>query len=157
MSRRPPQDLYDETLRLVTAIAQPDKLDEEPDEAEAAAAFLELRALFEQRESDDRPDPFLTETLADFTEDNWESIRLYRLALEQCSLAREELTYTKRLGLAQRLNAVGREAEALEQLALARQDAFKAGEKDYMAEMDELASEMRSNNSFKPTPHSGAT
>jgi hypothetical protein len=86
MTRTIPPALYDEVFALVTSIAQPDA---EPlsavDETKASDAYEKLEALFKLRESSGESDPFLTEALADFTDDAAESIRLYKLALEQCA------------------------------------------------------------------------
>ena len=70
------------------------------------------------------PDPFLTETLADFSDDLDDAIRLYRLALEQSAAFPGEPTHTKRQGLAECLLEDGSIAEAREELDKAIRDAF---------------------------------
>jgi hypothetical protein len=108
------------------------------DERVAEEALARLIALYKQRESTGEPDPFLTEALADFTDDRLEAIRLYHLALEQCELTPGEPTHTKRIGLARCLHEVGRNSEAQEQLLLARREAFAAKDSKVMSELDEL-------------------
>lgn len=126
-NRHLPQDLYDRVLELTTAIAQPDKRNEsEIDSAAAEDALRRLNLLFENRQAAGADDPFLTETLADFTADDAESVRLYRLALEQSALFPGEPTHTKRLGLIERLHELGRDIEAAEELGQARREAFAA-------------------------------
>jgi hypothetical protein len=94
-------ELREATRHLVTSIAQPDA---QPlsavDETKASDAYEKLEALFKLRESSGESDPFLTEALADFTDDAAEAIRLYELALEQCADFPGEATLPKRIGLA---------------------------------------------------------
>lgn len=142
-TRTVPTALYQEVLDLTTRIAQPFATPvENVDEPAAAAALLELEALFQRCESAGTPDPFLTESLADFTSNDTEAIRLYRLALEQSAQFSGEPTHTKHLGLAERLHSAGHTAEAREQLLLARRDAFAAGDATVMDQLDELAKQL---------------
>jgi hypothetical protein len=85
MTRTIPPALYDEVFALVTAIAQPDaKPLGAVDETKASEAYAKLHALFKRHESSGESDPFLNEALADFTDDNSESIRLcHRIALRR--------------------------------------------------------------------------
>jgi hypothetical protein len=139
MTRTIPPALYDEVFALVTSIAQPDA---EPlsavDETKASDAYAKLEALFKRRESSGESDPFLTEALADFTDDAAESIRLYKLALEQCAAFPGEATLPKRIGLARALIQVGRKMEAREQIEIARREAFLARDSASLAELSEL-------------------
>jgi len=138
--RRPPQDLYDAVLELTTAIAQPDKRsDADVDSAAAQKALAELAALFEGRQAAGKSDPFLTETMADFTTDVTEAVRLYRLAIQQCAAFPDEPLHTKRQGLVERLLDLGRNAEAEEELAQARREAFAAGDADAVKELNALS------------------
>ena len=140
MNRRVPQVLYDAVFELTTAIAQPETLvGTDVDSVAAEEARAKLATLYQSRQAAGSPDPFLTETLADFTVDDAESVRLYRLALDQCAAFPGEPTHTKRLGLVERLIALGRTAEALEELDRARRDAFAAGDTGAIRELDALA------------------
>ena len=125
MKRTIPLDLYNEVYALVTVIAQPyaEPL-ESVDEAKSAEAYGRLKALFERRKGLGESDPFLTEALADFTEDPSQAIVLYELALKQCSAFPGEPKTTKRIGLARLLIAEGRQDEAREQVVVATQEAF---------------------------------
>jgi hypothetical protein len=140
MTRTIPPALYDEVFDLVTAIAQPDaKPLSAVDETKASEAYTKLHALFKRRESSGESDPFLTEALADFTDDNPESIRLYKLALDQCAAFPGEATISKRIGLARALIQAGRTIEAREQIEVARREAFSARDAASLGELDELA------------------
>ncbi len=141
MARGIPDELYSEVFALATAIVQPlADSEEHVDDAMASDAYAKLVALYEHHERTGTPHPFLAETLADFTSDDTKAIVLYQHALDQCADFPDEPRSTKRIALAKRLHATGRTAEAREQLALARQDAFAEHDTTTMAEMDEFAS-----------------
>lgn len=141
MTRQVPQALYDEVMDLATAIAQPEA-EYDIDEEAADAALAKLVALFRSREAAGLSDPFLTETLADFTDDLGDSIDLYRLALEQCAAFPDEPTHTKRQSLAECLLEDGSIAEAREELDKAIREAFAAGDTDAISELNELLAEL---------------
>jgi hypothetical protein len=143
MARRIPQPLYDEVFELVTLIAQPyaEPL-EDDDQASAALALGKLRDLYEKQRSAGAPDPLLTEALADFTDDDAESIRLYRLALAQAADFPGEPTHTKRVGLARRLCQLGLASDAKRELEVARREAFAVHDSNALEELDELAKEL---------------
>ncbi|WP_139351857.1 hypothetical protein [Polaromonas sp. A23] len=105
----------------------------------AAEALAELRALFEAQQASDKPDPFLSETMADFTTDLNEAIRLYRLAIEQCAKFPDEPTHTKRQGLVERLFELRQNAEAEEELVRATREAFAAGDSDAIKDLNAIA------------------
>jgi hypothetical protein len=139
MVREVPGPLYQEVFALAEAITQP--LADSPaevDSAVAAQAYAALRALNERLEAAGQSDPFVTEALADFTEDSEAAIALYYRALEQCPAFPGEVAYTKRIGLARQLISVGRNAEALEQVASARREAFAAGDTDALRDLGEI-------------------
>ena len=101
------------------------------------AALESLRALYESYASAGRPDPFLTEALADRVADPHEAIRLYEAAIEQCAKFPGEPIYTKHRDMAQRLRDVGQLERARTQLRLAIVDAKRVGElgeAQYLAE-----------------------
>ncbi len=132
-----PPALYDEVFVLVAAIAQPAaKL---VDEARAADAYSKLVALFKSREQSGNSDPFLTEALADVTEDNSEAIRLYELALKQCAAFPDEGMVSKRTGLARALIEAGRAVEAGVQIEVARGEAFLERDSDALKQLKELS------------------
>jgi hypothetical protein len=140
MTREIPPALYEEVFALITDIAQPDaKPLDVVDEVKASDAYAKLLALFKRRESYGESDPFLTEALADFTDDISESIRLYELALDQCAAFPGEATVSKRIGLVRALIQAGRTIEAREQTEVARREAFSARDSAALKELNELA------------------
>jgi hypothetical protein len=142
MTRTVPPALYDEVFALATAIAQPDARPlDEVDEVSASDAYAKLLALFKNRENSGESDPFLTETLADFTDDNAESIRLYRLALDQCAAFPGEATLSKRIGLVRELIKADRKMEARGQIDIARRESFSARDTGSLEELNELAAQ----------------
>jgi hypothetical protein len=142
MTRTVPPALYDEVFALATAIAQPDARPLDViDEVSASDAYAKLLALFKDRENSGESDPFLTETLADFTDDNSESIRLYKLALDQCSDFPGEATLSKRIGLVRELIKADRKIEAREQIDVACRDSFSARDTASLEELNELAAQ----------------
>lgn len=138
-TRRPPQELYDVVLELTTAIVQPVHGTSDMDLTMASEAQTRLAALYEARLALGKPDPFLTETMADFTTDLNEAVRLYRLAIEQCSQFPDEPIHTKRHGLVERLFELGHTAEAEEELVRARREAFAAGDVDVIRDLDAIS------------------
>ena len=144
MTRTIPPALYDEVFALVTAIAQPEaKPLGSVDEDKASEAYAKLLDLFKRRESSGDSDPFLTEALADFTDDNSESIRLYELALGQCAAFPGEATISKRIGLARALIEFGRIVDARAQIEIARREAFAERDSESLDELEELANSCR--------------
>jgi hypothetical protein len=69
------------------------------------------------------PEPFLTETLADYTEDAAEAVAQYRRALAQSVGCCDEPTHTKRICMASRLIELGDLDEARLELMLGRVEA----------------------------------
>lgn len=137
MKRTIPPALYDEVFVLVADIAQSDAT--LVDEIKAADAYAKLLALFRYRDQSGDSDPFLTEALADVTDDNSESIRLYELALKQCAAFPGEGTLSKRTGLARALIEAGRAAEARVQIEVARGEAFAERDSGALKQLEELA------------------
>jgi hypothetical protein len=144
MKRTIPSALYDQVGALVTEIAQPDaKPLENVDEIRASNAFAKLLALFNRCELSGDSDPFLTETLADFTDDKAEAIRLYSLALRQCAAFPGEATISKRIGLARALIESGRIVDARAQIEIARREAFAERDSEALEELEKLADSYR--------------
>lgn len=122
-----PPDLYDRVSDLAVAITNASEFS---DDAAYETGVGELRALFQEHARQGNPHPFLTETLADYTRDLKEAIALYRVALEQCVAFDEEPTHTKHISLAERLVEAGEVEGAREHLALGREAARRAGDKE---------------------------
>ena len=131
-----PEDLYGRVFDLATAITS---ASEAEDFAEYEKSMGELRMLFEEQQSSGRPHPFLTETLADYTDEPRRAIELYRQALADSPAFPGEHTYTKHLSLAERLIESGLKDEAKEHLEIGRKEAWSAGDSDWIKSADELA------------------
>ncbi|OGB22324.1 MAG: hypothetical protein A3I66_20595 [Burkholderiales bacterium RIFCSPLOWO2_02_FULL_57_36] len=84
------------------------------------------------------PDPFVSETLADFTDDPIESASLYRAAIEQCAYFPGEPLHTKQIGLASSLIGLGEIEEARGILLEAIQAARNLHDTEAIAEAEEL-------------------
>jgi hypothetical protein len=139
MKRTIPPDLYNEVLALTTDIAQPRVgASNHVDEPKASDAMTRLRALFTERERSGVADPFLTETLADFTDDKVEAIRLYQLSLQQCLAFPGEGTVSKRIGLTRALIQTGRMSDASTHIETARREAFAERDAAALRELDDL-------------------
>ena len=85
-----------------------------------------------------KPDPALTEALADYTDDAAEASALYRAAIAQCEKYPGEPTHTKRICLASRLMDLGDTAAARCELALGRGEAERLKDVEYVELADEL-------------------
>ena len=143
MGRDIPRPLYDQVFELVTLLAQPDARPlDNVDEVSAAQALTKLRDLYEAQRDAGAPDPFLTEALADFVDDDHEAISLYRRSLAEATQFPGEPTHTKRIGLTRRLCSIGLTSEASRELEAARREAFAARDSAAMVELDDLAKEL---------------
>ena len=131
-----PADIYGRVFDLATALTN---ASEASDKAEYAERLKELRELFEECSRLGKAHPFLTETLADYTEDLPRAIELYRLALAQSSEVSGEPTHTKHISLAERLIENGHVAAAREHLALGREAARHADDREWVDRAAELA------------------
>jgi hypothetical protein len=135
--REVPKELWGEVLEVVTAITWgPDG--NEPDSETSKAALAQLRSIYLRQESLGEPEPFLTEALADYTDDAAQAVALYRRALAQSVSCRDEPTHTKRICMASRLIELGDLTEARSELIRGRVEAERLGDDDYLALADEL-------------------
>jgi hypothetical protein len=92
--REIPKELWAEVLKNTTDIVW----GPEREDAEATSADVErLPAVYTRQSALGQPDPFLSEVLADFTDDAAEATVLYRLALTQSRDCPDEPIHTKRI------------------------------------------------------------
>lgn len=143
MPRHIPDALYSDVYALASEIVQPlsDPLDR-VDESVSRIAYFKLEALYKKREDANEPDPFLTETLADFTQDVAKAIRLYRLSIAQSVTFPGEILQTKHVGLVRRLLEVNDRVEARAHLVMARAEALVHGDTSILEELDELSTQL---------------
>jgi hypothetical protein len=125
------RELRGEVFDLVTEVLLSD-----------AAALGALRALYARRQALGKPDPALTEALADYTDDAAEAAALYRVAIAQSAADPDEPTHTKRICLASRLIDLGDIAEARSELALGRADAERLKDAEYVKVADDLLAQV---------------
>ena len=114
---------------------------EETDKERAAALYGELRALYDQRRELGQPDPFLTEALADYTDDDHEAVSLYKLALTQSAAHPDEPIHTKEISLAARLINLGDTQSARAALLRGKAEAQTRNDGNYVEFADELLAE----------------
>lgn len=130
-----PPDIYARVHELTVAIVNASGAG---DTALHDSLCLTLRAYYEDQSNLGRLHPFLTEAMADFTSDCAEAIRLYELALEQCTAFPEEPRYTKMISMAQRLIEFGRREQADSCLIEARAEAIRLGDTFSVQDADRL-------------------
>lgn len=130
-----PPDMYDRVRDLALAITN---ASEAGDERRQQAHRQALRGYFEEQAALGRGHPFLTETLADYTQDATEAVQLYELAIAQSQTWPEEPTHTKMISLAERLAELGRGPEAQAWLRQGRAEAVRRADSCWVNEADRL-------------------
>lgn len=85
-----------------------------------------------------RSHPFLTEALADYTDDVAASARYYELALEQACAYSDEPTHTKMISLAERLTELGQLERAEAYLRTGRAEAVRRADTFWIEDADRL-------------------
>ena len=134
MSTVPP-DMYDRVEELALAIVG---ATEAGDDVLHEVHCQALREYYEEQLGLGRSHPFLTEAMADYTIDEREAARLYRLALEQARDVPGESTHTKAICLADRLIELGQTEQAEAHLRDGRAEALRRGEMDWVQDADAL-------------------
>lgn len=130
-----PTDIYERTHELALAIVN---ASEENDDVLYQSGYLALRAYFDEQATAGRSHPFLTETVADYTRDSSEAIRLYQLALLQSRDIPDEPTHTKLIELAERLVECGQKEQAEACLRDGRAEAVDRGDNDWIEQANRL-------------------
>ena len=104
--------------------------------------FQALLAYHRELADSGHPHPFVTETLADHTEDPTEAVRLYQLAIAQSSAFPNEPIHTKQIDLGQRLIEAGNTEHAEAYLREARARAVCCNDPEAIEEADGLLQEI---------------
>ena len=133
--RKIPELLYKQVLGLTTEIVE--ALESESSQLQENA-FEQLLALYNFHSETNTPDPFLTEALADFTDDPSKSISLYRLAILQSAHFQDEPIYTKQIGLAKCLLDISEIDEVKQLLSEAIRFAREFDDEDAACEAEDL-------------------
>jgi hypothetical protein len=108
------------------------------DEVLHAAHCQALRAYYDEQTRLGRTHPFLTEAMADYTENAAEAARLYELALKQSLAFPDEPTHTKMICLAEQMIELGRTEQAEAYLRDGRGEAVCRGDRDSIKDADGL-------------------
>ena len=138
MSSIPP-DIYERVHELALAIVNASESGDEPLHDSRCQA---LRAYFDEQMASGRSHPFLTEAVADYTDDAAESVRLYELALQQSREFPDEPTHTKMISLAEQLIELGRREQAEAYLRDGRAEAVRRGDTFWIEDADRLLHEL---------------
>ena len=101
-----------------------------------------LRLYYDEQTSLGRSHPFLTEAMADYTDDASEAVSLYELALEQARAFPDEPTPTKLISLAEQFIELGHKKQAEAYLRDGRAEAARRGDTFWIEDADRLLSEL---------------
>jgi hypothetical protein len=137
--REIPKELWAEILEVTRDIVWGPE--QETDET-TSANMERFHAIYARQNALGQPDPFLTEVLADFTDDAAEAIALYRIALSQSDAYPDEPTHTKHICLASRLIEIGDFSGASSELIVGRAEAVRSNDSEYLALADDLLSQV---------------
>ena len=135
MSQIPPE-MYERVRDLALAITNATLAD---DEAVADSLYGQLLAYSEEMQKAGTSHPFLVETLADYTDDDREALRIYQKALAMAHERREDdPTQTILVGMAKRWLEVGNDEQADACLGDASAEALSRNDSETLKEIDEL-------------------
>jgi len=134
-----PPDIYERVRELALAIVN---ATEAGDEVLMDVQYRNLRAYWDTQASLGRSHPFLTEALADFTEEPVEAVALYELALALAQTHSGEPTYTKMISLAERLIELGRLEQAEACLRDGRAEAIRCRDQHWINDAEELLKQL---------------
>jgi hypothetical protein len=138
MSNIPP-DIYERVHELAVAIVNASGAD---DEALHDSLCQTLHGYYDEQTSSGRSHPFLTEAMADYTDDAAEAVRLYELSLEQARAFPDEPTHTKRISLAEKFIELGRKEQAEAYLRDGRAEAVRRGDTYWIENADRLLQQL---------------
>lgn len=138
MSNIPP-DIYEHVHDLALAMTNATMAD---DTALHDSCYQSLLAYHADLTLLGRSHPFVTETLADYTDDLATSVRFYALALEQARAYPDEPTHTKMISLAGRLIELGQLERAEAYVRDGRAEAVRCEDTHFIEEADRLLREL---------------
>jgi hypothetical protein len=138
MSNIPP-DIYERVRELALVMTN---ASEAGDDALQDSGYQSLLTYHEEQTRLGRSHPFLTEALADYTDDVATSARYYELALEQARAYSDEPTHTKMISLAERLIELGQLERAEAYLRDGRAEAVRRADTFWIEDADRLLHEL---------------
>jgi len=130
-----PQNIYETVHEFAVALTN---ASEASDAVLYGSIYESLRTFYDEQASIGHSHPFLTEALADYTDDTADAVRLYELALEQARAFRDEPTYTKMISLAQHLLELGRREQAEAYFQDGRAEALRHADTLWIEDADRL-------------------
>jgi hypothetical protein len=130
-----PSDIYERVREIAADIVNASEIG---DDFLMSRHQHALRAYYDEQTESGREHPFLTESVADYTDDPVEAVRLYKLALEQSREHPDEPVHTKMICLAEKLIELGREEQAAAFLRDGRAEAVRCHDAGWIADADEL-------------------
>lgn len=130
-----PQDIYLKVLEISTSLTN---ASEAEDEILMEFHYQQLLEFFNEQEISGNSHPFITETVADFTEDAANAVQYYKLSLEQCRTNPSEPTHTKHISLAERLIELNQIGPAKNHLLQGRSGAMQRNDSFWVNQADEL-------------------
>jgi hypothetical protein len=134
-----PRNIYERVHELALAITN---ASEAGDDALHDSRCQTLRAFYDEQASLGRSHPFLTEAMADYTDDAAEAVRLYELSLEQGRAFPDEPTHTKMISLAEQLIELGRREQAEAYLRDGRAEAVRRRDTQWIEDADRLLQQL---------------
>ncbi len=138
--RNIPPEMYDRVHELALSMVD---ATETGDAARHEALYQSLLKYHDEQTALGRSHPFLTEALADFTENLTASVHYFKLSLEQARWIPNEPTYTKMISLAERSIQLGQFEMAEAYLRDGRAEAIRALEPDWIKNADDLLKNCR--------------
>jgi len=130
-----PEDIYERVHELALGMVN---ASEAEDSTLRDSFYQNLLSYFHEQAEAGRSHPFLTEALADFTNDNATSVTYFRLALEQSKDFPHEPLHTKIISLSERLIELGLCEQAEAHLRDGRAEAVRLADADSVKKADEL-------------------
>ncbi len=134
-----PSEMYERVHELALAITN---ASEAGDTALHDSLCRTLRLYYDEQTSLGRSHPFLTEAMADYTDDASEAVSLYELALEQARAFPDEPTPTKLISLAEQFIELGHKKQAEAYLRDGRAEAARRGDTFWIEDADRLLSDL---------------
>src|SRR5437899_4261666 len=140
-----PPDVYDKVADLACGMTNATCAD---DAALHASLYEQLLAFYADRGRRGALHPFVVETLADYTKDRPEALRLYREALATSEA--DEPRYTILISMAERLIELGERDQAEACLREGRAEAEGCNDSDYVAEADRVLRDLTAESGAPP-------
>lgn len=134
-----PPDIYDRVQKLALGITN---ATEAADGVLRKRYYLQLKEFHAEQTRAGQPHPFITEALADYTDDPEEAVRLYRESIALAMEFPDEPLHTKHIALARCLAELGLKEQAEAHLTDGRAEAIRRDDPYWVREADSVAREL---------------